>query len=45
MSATEIILLNTFMKKSNKDYKKQIRLAENILNRISNEEDRQKQTD
>lgn len=39
MSATEIILLNTFMKKSNKDYNKQIRLAENILNRINYEED------
>ena len=37
--ATEITLLNAFMKKSSKDYKKQISLAENILNRISYEED------
>ncbi len=39
MLATEIILLNAFLKKSSKDYKKQIRLAENILNNISHEED------
>lgn len=39
MQATAITLLNAFMKKSSKDYKKQIRLAENILNRISHEED------
>lgn len=37
--ATEITLLNAFMKKSSKDYKKQISLAENILNRISYEKD------
>lgn len=37
--ATEITLLNAFMKKSSKDYQKQIRIAENILNRISHEED------
>lgn len=39
MLATEVTLLNAFMKKSNKDYSKQIRLAENILNGISHEED------
>ncbi|MCM1030770.1 MAG: type II toxin-antitoxin system RelE/ParE family toxin [Oscillibacter sp.] len=39
MLATEIILLNAFMKKSTKDYQKQIKLAENILKRISHEED------
>lgn len=37
--ATEITLLNAFMKKSSKDYQKQIRIAEKILNRISHEED------
>lgn len=37
--ATEITLLNAFLKKSTKDYQKQIRLAENILNRISYEKD------
>ena len=37
--ATEITLLNAFMKKSSKDHKKQISLAENILNRISYEKD------
>lgn len=39
MQATEIILLNAFMKKSTKDYQKQIRLAENILNKLRYEED------
>lgn len=39
MLATEIILLNAFMKKSTKDYQKQIKLAENILKRISHEKD------
>lgn len=39
MLATEITLLNAFMKKSTKDYQKQIKLAENILKRISHEED------
>lgn len=39
MLATEITLLNAFIKKSTKDYQKQIRLAENILNKISHEED------
>lgn len=38
--AKEITLLNAFMKKSTKDYQKQIKIAENILNRISYEEDR-----
>lgn len=39
MLATKIILLNAFMKKSTKDYQKQIKLAENTLNEISYEED------
>lgn len=39
MLASEIILLNAFQKKSTKDYSKQIRIAENILNRINYEED------
>lgn len=39
MLATEITLLNAFMKKSNKDYQRQIRVAKNILERISYEED------
>lgn len=39
MLATEITLLNAFLKKSTKDYRKQIKLAENILNNISHEED------
>lgn len=39
MLATEITLLNAFIKKSTKDYQKQIKLAENILNKISHEED------
>lgn len=37
--AKEITLLNAFLKKSTKDYKNQIRIAENILNKISHEED------
>lgn len=37
--ATEITLLSAFLKKSTKDYQKQIRFAENILNKISYEED------
>lgn len=45
MLATEITLLNAFIKKSTKDYQKQIKLAENILNKISHEEDRYKQVD
>ena len=32
-----LIMLNAFLKKSTKDYQKQINLAESILNRISNE--------
>ena len=39
MLATEITLLSAFMKKSNKEYQKQIRIAANILERISYEED------
>lgn len=37
--ATEITLLNAFLKKSTKDYQKQIKLAKNILNKIGYEED------
>ena len=29
-----IILINAFLKKSNKDYRKQIKIAESILNRL-----------
>lgn len=32
--ATQIILLNAFLKKSTKDYQRQIELAETILNRF-----------
>lgn len=38
MQAREITLLNAFIKKSTKDYRKQIIMAENILKRISYEE-------
>ena len=31
VNATQILLLNAFLKKSTKDYKKQIKIAENIL--------------
>ena len=34
IEAKNIILLNAFLKKSSKDYRKQIELAENILNRL-----------
>ena len=34
IEAKSIILLNAFLKKSNKDYRKQIEMAENILNRL-----------
>ncbi|MCH5242792.1 MAG: type II toxin-antitoxin system RelE/ParE family toxin [Muribaculaceae bacterium] len=34
IEAKNIILLNAFLKKSNKDYRKQIELAENILIRL-----------
>lgn len=37
--ATEITLLNAFLKKSTKDYQKQIKIAENILKGIIHEED------
>lgn len=40
MKAKEITLLNAFIKKSTKDYRKQIKIAENILKRISYEEDK-----
>lgn len=32
IKATQIILLNGFLKKSNKDYRKQIEIAQSILN-------------
>lgn len=32
IEATQIILLNGFLKKSNKDYRKQIEIAQTILN-------------
>ena len=34
IEAKNIILLNAFLKKSHKDYRKQIEIAENILNRL-----------
>ena len=34
MQATEIYLLNSFLKKSEKDYRKQITIAEKILNAL-----------
>ena len=34
IEAKNIILLNSFLKKSNKDYRKQIEIAENILKRL-----------
>ncbi len=37
--ATRILVLNAFLKKSEKDYKKQIKIAEKILGGLSNEED------
>ena len=35
VNATQVILLNAFLKKSKKDYKKQIEIAETILNRFA----------
>ena len=35
--STKVILLNGFMKKSNKDYVKQIEIAQNILRRINDD--------
>lgn len=35
IQATKIILLNGFLKKSSKDYKKQIEIANKILNKLS----------
>ena len=35
--ATEIVLLNGFVKKSTKDYKKQLTIADNIIKRIGDE--------
>lgn len=37
IQAKNIIVLNGFMKKSTKDYKKQIKIAQTILNRIFDE--------
>ena len=37
MSSKEIILLNAFLKKSNKDYKQQLKIAQTILNDTSHE--------
>ena len=34
VNATQILLLNAFLKKSTKDYKKQIKIAENIIKRF-----------
>lgn len=34
VNATQILLLNAFLKKSTKDYKKQIEVAENIIKRF-----------
>ena len=34
IESTRIILLNGFLKKSSKDYKKQIEIARTILNRL-----------
>ena len=35
--ATQILVLNAFLKKSEKDYKKQIEIAERILGGFTNE--------
>lgn len=40
MLATKIILLNAFLKKSTKDYKKQIKIAEKILGGLNYDENR-----
>lgn len=40
MLATKIVLLNAFLKKSTKDYKKQLALAEKILGGLGYEENR-----
>lgn len=37
IEATKIILLNGFLKKSSKDYRKQIEIAESILNGLGDE--------
>lgn len=34
MQATRVLLLNSFLKKSSKDYKKQLRLAEKLLDEL-----------
>lgn len=39
IEATEVILLNGFLKKSTKDYDKQIKRAETILNNLEYEKD------
>lgn len=38
IEAKSIILLNAFLKKSSKDYSKQINIAEKILKRLSDED-------
>ncbi|WP_028910917.1 type II toxin-antitoxin system RelE/ParE family toxin [Prevotella sp. AGR2160] len=38
MEAEQVLLLNSFLKKSSKQYKKEIRIAEKILNRYKEEE-------
>lgn len=40
MLATKIVLLNAFLKKSTKDYKKQIKMAEKILKGLGYDTDR-----
>ena len=39
MLATKIVLLNAFLKKSEKDYKNQIKIAQNILGGLKHDED------
>ncbi|MFT4221468.1 type II toxin-antitoxin system RelE/ParE family toxin [Dysgonomonas sp.] len=39
IEATEVVLLNGFLKKSTKDYDKQIKKAETILNSLDHEND------
>lgn len=39
MEATQILLLNAFLKKSEKEYNKQITIANNILNTIRDDKD------
>lgn len=39
IEAKEVILLNGFLKKDNRDYRRQIEIAKSILNNLSHEED------